>query len=78
MARKKISWPAVWDEAAQRGSDNENHKAQAVEPAPAEKIAQPAHGDNQADQNQIVDQDCPLNGRELAVKGRRSKLAERL
>jgi hypothetical protein len=48
-------------------------KAKAIEPAPAKEIAEPAHRDNQPDQNQVVDQDRPLNSRERGMKrGRQS------
>ena len=51
-------------QAADRRSGDENQKTEGVKTAPAEQIAKPAHGDDQTDQNQIVNQDRPLDGRE--------------
>ena len=57
-------------QAANGGTDDKYQKAETVEPAPAKKIAEPTHRDNQPDQNQVVDQDRPLNCRERGMKGR--------
>jgi hypothetical protein len=40
--------------ATERGRGDEDQKTEGVEAPPAEKIAEPAHGDDQADQDQVI------------------------
>src|SRR5581483_3519864 len=65
--------PRAARQAAKSRGGHEDQKTDAVKQPPAEQIAEPAHGDDQADENQIVDQNRPLNRRERGFERARQR-----
>src|ERR1043166_1453796 len=53
---------------AERRTDYKDEQAETIKFTPAEQVAQPSHGDDEANESEIVNQDRPLNRCQVSVK----------